>query len=237
MWFAAKQAATDDTADVTFALTDPNSVANNTITGGGADKTVNVTLDYTQTDFTITATKTAAQTIAVGGADAAEVDVVDNATAPTYTIDSLSAGNTKTFTLTVSEPDMRDIVYTVNVTVKSSVTTPATQATITFNTSTISQTAQSSDTLTIDIDGTQYTWAFDSDGSQTSAADYLAKLAEKVTGDWSATYDSGANTLTLTKTAAGVTSISSATLTGTLAGSALGSAINGTVVDGADEIP
>ena len=110
-----------DTADVDFALTTPTAGGSNTITGGGATRTVAVNVANTTASVVITGTKTAAQTVAIGGADAADVNADNTSdTAPTYTVDTAaiaSSGGSKTFTLTVSETGKGDIVYTVTVTV------------------------------------------------------------------------------------------------------------------------
>ena len=225
------------TSNVTFALTDPSPAGTNAITGGGATTDVAVTLDYTQTDFTITATKIAAQTITVGGTDATEVDVVDNATAPTYTIDSLTAGATKSFTLTVSEADKADIVYNVSVTVKSSATTPATAATITFDLSgegSTSSTASDKLTLTIDSDVGEYTSAA---GSETVEAS-LQALVDDFNGkasNWTAAVNGTTITLTA-KTAGSISDPTTKTIVGT--GSTWNSVnVTGSFVNGADEVP
>ena len=108
------------TADVTFVLTTPAADENNTITGGGDTETVAVAVANNTSSVVITGTKTAAQTVVVGGTDGSDVTAGGTDTAPTYTVDTsavATAGGSKTFTLTVSEDGKTDIAYTVTVTV------------------------------------------------------------------------------------------------------------------------
>ena len=109
-----------DTANVTFALTNPTPDASNTITGGGATRTVAVNVANNTASVIITGTKTAAQTVAIGGTNAVDVTAAGTGTAPTYTVDTTAiqaGGGNKTFTLTVSEANKNPITYTVTVTV------------------------------------------------------------------------------------------------------------------------
>lgn len=106
------------TADMALVLTTPAPGVGNTITVGGATKTGDVNVVNTTASVVLTGTKTADQTVAIGGANAAAVAAAGTATTPTYTIntdDIKAAGGTKTFTLTVSEPGKANIVYTVTV--------------------------------------------------------------------------------------------------------------------------
>lgn len=237
MWFAAKQAATEDTADVDFALTAPAS-GNSALTGGGATKTVTVTLTKDQTGFTITGTKTAAQTITVGGTDAASVTTGGTDTAPTYAMTGLTAGDSKTFTLTVSEANMRDIVYTVNVTVKTDATTPATPATITFDVSGITNSASaSSDTLVLTVGS--YSGTFTSSTGSETAEDAIAGMISdfntNASGNWTAALDG--TTITLTAANAGsMSEPGTMTITGTGTNWA-STNVTGSFTDGANEIP
>ena len=108
------------TADVALALTTPAPGGGNSITGGGAVRTVAVNVVNTTASVMLTGTKLAGQAVVVGGADAANVTAAGTATAPTYTVDTSSVsatGGSKVFTLTVSEAGMANIVYTVTVTV------------------------------------------------------------------------------------------------------------------------
>lgn len=108
------------TANVTFALTTPSPDGSNTIEGGGATKTVTVTVQNATESVVITATKTSSQNIAVSGTDSSDVTPGGSGTNPTYTVDTsgiASAGGTKTFVLTVSESDKTSITYNVTVTV------------------------------------------------------------------------------------------------------------------------
>ena len=107
----------DPTANVTFELTTPKADEDNTLTGGGATKTVGVTVAKGTESVVITATKTKDQTVTVGGKDEASVKAEGTDTAPTYTVDTKS-GN-KEFTLVVSEEGKESITYTVTVTVSN----------------------------------------------------------------------------------------------------------------------
>ncbi len=105
--------ATVATADVDFALTTPAADEKNTITIDQSKRTVAVSVENNKSSVTITADKSDAQKIVVGGDDASDVS-------DTYTVDTSSVattGGTKTFTLTVSEDGHTDVVYTVTVTV------------------------------------------------------------------------------------------------------------------------
>ncbi|MDD4390820.1 MAG: S-layer homology domain-containing protein [Eubacteriales bacterium] len=108
------------TANMNLALTTPVPAAGNTIAVGGATKAGDVNVVNTTTSVVITGTKTAAQTVTIGGANAADVTATGTATAPIYTVDTTgvaAAGGNKTFTLTVSEAGKADLVYTVTVVV------------------------------------------------------------------------------------------------------------------------
>jgi hypothetical protein len=108
------------TADVALALTAPAPGPGNTITGGGAVRTVAVGVVNATASVVLTGAKLAAQTVVIGGTNAANVTAGGTPTAPTYTVDTSSvsaAGGSKVFTLTVSEAGKADIVYTVTVTV------------------------------------------------------------------------------------------------------------------------
>lgn len=108
------------TDDVTFALTTPTPNGSNTINGGGADKTVTVNVENATESVVLTATKTTAQSVEVGGTNSSNVTPGGGDTDPTYTVnttDVATAGGSKEFTLTVSEADHTSIVYTVTVTV------------------------------------------------------------------------------------------------------------------------
>lgn len=116
----AAPAPITDTADVDFALTTPTPDGSNTINGGGANKTVTVNVANATASVVLTATKTAAQSIAVGGTDQGDVTPAPNDTNPTYTVNTSSIqadGGSKTFTLTVSEASHNPITYNVTVTV------------------------------------------------------------------------------------------------------------------------
>ena len=108
------------TADVALALTTPAPGGGNSITGGGAVRTVAVDVVNATASVVLTGTKSAAQTVVIGGTNAANVTAGGTPTAPTYTVDTSSvsaAGGSKVFTLTVSEAAKAEIVYTVTVTV------------------------------------------------------------------------------------------------------------------------
>lgn len=116
----ADPAPITDTADVDFALTTPAPGADNTINGGGSNKTVTVQVANATASVVLTATKTAAQNVEVGGTDQGDVTPGGSATAPTYTVNTSSvsaAGGAKNFTLTVSEDAHNPITYNVTVTV------------------------------------------------------------------------------------------------------------------------
>ena len=104
------------TAGLTFGLTGSDS--SNTIAQSGTDPnyTVTVNLQAGKTSAVLTTSKTAAQTVTVGGSAVAG----GTATAPTYTISGLTNGSTSSFTLTVAETGKNAITYTVNVTVAAS---------------------------------------------------------------------------------------------------------------------
>lgn len=109
-----------DTADVTFALTTPSSGGSNTLSGGGSNKTVTVSVENTTSSVVITATKASEQSVAVGGTNEADVTPGGTDTNPTYTVDTTdiaTTGGSSDFTLTVSQPDYTSIVYTVTITV------------------------------------------------------------------------------------------------------------------------
>ena len=127
------------TADVALALTSPAPGGGNSITGGGAVRTVAVNVVNATASVELTGTKLATQTVVVGGTNAADVTAGGSPTAPTYTVDTSSvaaAGGSKVFTLTVSETGKANIVYTVTVTVAApftsemalALTTPAADA-------------------------------------------------------------------------------------------------------------
>lgn len=111
--------AVTPTANVTFSLTEPTG-AGNTLTGGGADKTIAVQVAAGASSVVITGAKTAAQTVAVSGANASDVTAGGTDTAPTYTVDTspvAAAGGDVDFSLTVTESGKGAITYTVKVTV------------------------------------------------------------------------------------------------------------------------
>ena len=119
------------TADMALVLTAPAPGAGNTITGGGATKTVTVNVVNATASVVLTGTKTAGQTVAIGGTNGGDVAAGGTTTAPTYTVNTSSvsaAGGSKTFTLTVGETGKGDIVYTVTVTVAQPFTADVTFA-------------------------------------------------------------------------------------------------------------
>lgn len=118
------------TSNVVFALTSPTGEGNTIeTTGTGLARTVNATVANQTSSVVLTGTKTAAQTVTIGGTDAAFVSAGGTSTLATYTIntDSIKNGGTRSFTLTVRETNKSTVVYTVTVTVKS-LTTPMTLA-------------------------------------------------------------------------------------------------------------
>ncbi len=108
-------AAPPSTADVDFTLTTPVPNTKNTITGGGSDRDVAVNVASGTSSVVLTLTKATDQSIAVGGANAADVTPGGTDTAPTYTVNT--TGGSKAFTLTVSEANQSDVNYSVTVTV------------------------------------------------------------------------------------------------------------------------
>ena len=109
-----------DTANVTFAMTTPTPDASNTITVDQAAKTVAVSVANNTASVVIAGTKTAAQTVAIGGTSVADVTAAGTDTAPTYTVNTgevATGGGSKTFTLTIAEANKNPITYTVTVTV------------------------------------------------------------------------------------------------------------------------
>lgn len=108
------------TADVTFALTTPGSGGGNSLSGGGASKTVTVNVVNTTNSVVITATKTSGQTLSKGGTDQTNVTIGDNSTKPTITVDTTSVatdGGSKSFTIAVNEGSHASITYNITVTV------------------------------------------------------------------------------------------------------------------------
>lgn len=108
------------TANVDFALTTPTPDGSNTIEGGGASMTVTVNVQNGTSSVVLTATKTAAQSVEIGGTDSSDVSAGGGDTDPTYTVNTTSvssAGGSKSFTLTVSESNKTSITYNVTVTV------------------------------------------------------------------------------------------------------------------------
>ena len=116
-------APTPPTENVTFALTTPSAGGSNTIEGGGASMTVTVNVENSTSSVVLTATKTAAQSVEIGGTDSGDVSAGGTETNPTYTVNTTSvssAGGSKSFTLTVSESNKTSITYNVTVTVAGS---------------------------------------------------------------------------------------------------------------------
>lgn len=159
------------TGDVDFTLTTPAPSATNTITGGGATRTVTVNVDNTTSSVVLTGTKTAAQTVTVGGTDATDVSAAGTATAPTYTVNtsSIATGGSKTFTLTVAEPGMSSITYTVTVTVAATTLTidGETIADATYAKNEASVTALSVDTVSDSSGTATYQWKQSTDNGGT----------------------------------------------------------------------
>ena len=111
----------EPTDNMTFVLTFPTQDVHNFLVAQQIPpKTVTVQVANGTNSVVITATKTAAQTVVVGGTNAANVTSGGTAIGPTHTVataDIAVAGGTKTFSLTVSEAGKADIVYTVTVNV------------------------------------------------------------------------------------------------------------------------
>ncbi|NPV89693.1 MAG: hypothetical protein HPY50_02810 [Firmicutes bacterium] len=111
------------TSNIAFLLTSPVG-GTNELTGGGEFKTVDVKTVLGTSTVVISGVKTAPQLITIGGTNASVVTAGGTETNPTYTVDTsdITSGGSKTFTLTVSEADHLDIVYTVHVTVSEDMT-------------------------------------------------------------------------------------------------------------------
>lgn len=110
------------TADVTFVLTTPSPDGENSLSGGGAEKSVVVKVAKSTSSVVITGTKTSGQTVEVGGTNSSDVTPGGGTTDPTYTVNTTSiasAGGTMAFTLTVSEAGHADIVYNFDLTVSA----------------------------------------------------------------------------------------------------------------------
>ncbi|HWR61069.1 MAG TPA: immunoglobulin-like domain-containing protein, partial [Clostridia bacterium] len=108
------------TGDMALELTVPAAGEGNSINVGGAVKTGMVKVVNGTSSVVLTGTKTAAQTVAVSGANATAVTSAGTATAPTYTVntgDIAATGGIKEFTLTVSETGKGSITYNIKVTV------------------------------------------------------------------------------------------------------------------------
>jgi len=117
------------TGNMSFALTTPVPEAdgNSIAVDQSSPKIVDVDTVNGIGSVEITGTKTAAQSVTVGGVDADKVTAAGEATEPVYTIDTsaiAAEGGTYEFTLTVSEAGKADIVYNVTVTVAVPDNTP-----------------------------------------------------------------------------------------------------------------
>jgi hypothetical protein len=102
----------ENTADVTFTLTEPTAGNGNSLTGGGADKDVTVNVVAGTKSVTITANKAEGQTINSNSTYTVEKDtniIVVN------TEEGVNEKGEMTFTLTVSEDKKNPIIYTVKV--------------------------------------------------------------------------------------------------------------------------
>lgn len=219
--------AAEANADVTYTVNTPAAVAQTGVKGA-----------YTATVATSPAAAGDIVTVTVtcGTAPAKGTDTVTlsgTGVTPSGTV-TFAAGATggalvKTITFTMPAANVADLALSVSNTV------PATQAKVVFDTSSITGTLQASDTLSLVVDGQTYTWTY---SDESGVNDALTALAAAVTGKgWTAAYDSTGNTLTVTKTAAGATTLTAAdqTLSGTIAGIALSNAIEGVVTDGTAE--
>lgn len=102
------------TSDMPLTLTTPTTGA---ITGGGILRNVSVNVPNGTTSVRLTGTKTAAQAVETGGANAADVSIGGTATAVTYTISTATiaaAGGDKSFTITVNETGKSSITYNIS---------------------------------------------------------------------------------------------------------------------------
>lgn len=113
-------AFTPEGVSIAAALTTPTPDADNTITvvqTAGA-RTIAIAAENTTASVVITGTKTALQTVTIGGTDAAKVTATGTSTAPIYTVDTdliKTTGGTYTFTLSVAQKNKLTLVYTVTV--------------------------------------------------------------------------------------------------------------------------
>ncbi|HWR61845.1 MAG TPA: fibronectin type III domain-containing protein, partial [Clostridia bacterium] len=106
------------TAYMALELTSPTGTGN-TIGVGGSVKTGTINLVNGTASVELKGTKTAAQSVTIGGMNKGSVTIGGDVTAPTFTIDTadISAGGNKAFTLTVSEEGYSDVVYNITVAV------------------------------------------------------------------------------------------------------------------------
>jgi hypothetical protein len=137
---SAAAASGTPTDDVVLSLTTPAADANNTITGGGAVKTVAVAVANTTASVAITGTKLAGQDVSFGGTNANKLAFGGTATAPIYYVDTVlikTTGGSYEFILIVSETGKDNIVYTVTVTVAPDTTAPVLSAASTSSTTSV----------------------------------------------------------------------------------------------------
>ncbi len=112
--------AKETTADITPTMTSPAVGGDNTIIGGGADKTVTVKVAAGTTLVKLEGAKAESQTIEVGGTDASSVTWYGTVTSFDYRVDTsaiAATGGSKVFTLKINETGKISIVYNITVTV------------------------------------------------------------------------------------------------------------------------
>lgn len=137
------------TAAMPLSLTAPSPGPGNSLDASGdAAPTVTVGAVNGTLSVTLSGVKKAAQTVVIGGTDAAFVSAGGSATAPSFTVDTAALaalGGSRRFTLTVKETNKLDRVYTLTVTVKGpgeAVTGVGTADTVLQLGETISRTAE-----------------------------------------------------------------------------------------------
>lgn len=111
------------TARMPLSLTAPTTGPGNRLTSAGdTAPTITVEVISGTSSVTLSGVKATAQTVTVGGTDAAFVSMGGSALAPTFTVDTAvlaDLGGSRSFTLTLKETKKLDVVYNLTVTVDS----------------------------------------------------------------------------------------------------------------------
>lgn len=110
-----------DTNNVTFVLKEPTPGNGNSLTGGGAQKAVNITVNRKTTKVVIGRTMLATQWATIGGAGASYVTTGGTNTAAEDVVDvsHIMDGGDMSFHCTISEAGQTDIKYIVTLTVRA----------------------------------------------------------------------------------------------------------------------